>query len=418
VEKQNVSSLLEEFHSSGRFPLNMLQCNGFRDAIVIVQDSAKTEMAKIPEKYGLSIKLEVVAISREEELGTADSLRKVSDKLTGSDLLVVSGDLILEPDQLREFIDLHRLKSAALTTFLGPSPPLKGLVVPGSKSTKHKRERDLVGLAGDQICLLSAEADVEERLQVPRKVCALHPRVTVLSGLQDCHLYIMKRWILDYITANRNISTVKGELLPALVSYQFGSSRRSEYPSIEDFLPPKNISETQSKTRYQCFAYQSPNSSVCLRVNTVPVYWFANQGIVAPLLEKAGVLSFAPKAQVGERAQLSEASFGKNTVIANKTSLTKVHLGKGCKIEEKVRIINSVIMDHVIVASGSVIEDSIISDGSHVCGKIKNCLVGRSQEVNGAHENETILASDRMMEALVALQSFDPGTFQNKSFKW
>ena len=30
----------------------------------------------------------------------------------------------------------------------------------------------------------------------------------------------------------------------------------------------------------------------------VPLYWFANQGIVAPLLEKAGVLSFAPKAQV------------------------------------------------------------------------------------------------------------------------
>ena len=41
--------------------------------------------------------------------------------------------------------------SAALTTFLGPSPPLKGLVVPGSKSTKYKRERDLVGLSGDQV---------------------------------------------------------------------------------------------------------------------------------------------------------------------------------------------------------------------------------------------------------------------------
>ena len=42
----------------------------------------------------------------------------------------------------------------------------------------------------------------------------------------------------------------------------------------------------------------------------------------------------------------------------------------------------------------------------------------RCLQVNGAHENETILASDRMMEALVALQSFDPGTFQNKSFQW
>ena len=30
----------------------------------------------------------------------------------------------------------------------------------------------------------------------------------------------------------------------------------------------------------------------------VPLYWFANQGIVAPLVEKAGVPSFASKAQV------------------------------------------------------------------------------------------------------------------------
>ena len=30
----------------------------------------------------------------------------------------------------------------------------------------------------------------------------------------------------------------------------------------------------------------------------VPLYWFANQGIVAPLVEKAEVSSFASKAQV------------------------------------------------------------------------------------------------------------------------
>ena len=76
--------------------------------------------------------------------------------------------------------------------------------------------------------------------------------------------------------------------------------------------------------------------------------------------------------KVGERAQLSETRFGENTVIASKTSLSKVvswsfwlfisnrtsltlflwvildnidvinqvHLGKGCKIEEKVSFEN------------------------------------------------------------------------------
>ena len=71
-----------------RYPLHMLQCNGFTDVIVIVQvkllsvnccwytvctshheylclnmlqDSAKAEVTRIPEKHGLSIKLEVLS---------------------------------------------------------------------------------------------------------------------------------------------------------------------------------------------------------------------------------------------------------------------------------------------------------------------------------------------------------------------
>ena len=39
-------------------------------------------------------------------------------------------------------------------------------------------------------------------------------RVTVYSGLQDCHLYVMKRWILDYITANRYISFLVSSKTP------------------------------------------------------------------------------------------------------------------------------------------------------------------------------------------------------------
>ena len=37
-------------------------------------------------------------------------LFKVSDRLTGSEILVVSGDLIMEPEGLRGLTDMHRLK--------------------------------------------------------------------------------------------------------------------------------------------------------------------------------------------------------------------------------------------------------------------------------------------------------------------
>ena len=92
--------------------LNMLQSNGFTEAIVIVPDVAKNEVMKIPEKYSLSIKLDVVGISGQEDMGTADSLRIVADKLTGSDVIIVSGDLVME-ESLRGIMDLHRMKNAS-----------------------------------------------------------------------------------------------------------------------------------------------------------------------------------------------------------------------------------------------------------------------------------------------------------------
>ena len=53
----------------------MLQSAGFTEAIVIVPESARSEVAKLPEKYGLYLKLDIVGIPGQEDMGTADSLR-------------------------------------------------------------------------------------------------------------------------------------------------------------------------------------------------------------------------------------------------------------------------------------------------------------------------------------------------------
>ena len=45
------------------------------------------------------------------------------------------------------------------------------LEVPGSKSTKYKKERDLVGLAGQRLCLFKAEADVEDEICISIRQC-------------------------------------------------------------------------------------------------------------------------------------------------------------------------------------------------------------------------------------------------------
>jgi len=229
------------------YPLNMLQTNGFTEAIVLVPESAKQEVNKLQERYNLSIKLDIVGIPGQEELGTADSLRLISEKLTGSHIVIVSGDLILE-EGMRGMVDMHRMNNAAFTAMLSKSMfDLKNIVVPGAKSTKYKKERDLIGLAGDQLCLFSAEADVEEEVKMSKKVLRSMARMTVHSNLQDAHLYIMAKWVCDYIIHDKNISTIKGELLPILIKKQFSKVKQTtDIPdcdnarrSILDFVPTK-----------------------------------------------------------------------------------------------------------------------------------------------------------------------------------
>ena len=320
-------------------------------------DTVKTEVSKIPEKYDLSLKLDVVPISSQDaELGTADSLRFVHEKLTGGDVMIVSGDVILDDGDVRGLVELHRTRSAAMTCLLSRScVDLKAVSVPGAKTTKYKREGDLIGLKEDHLVFFTAEADVEEEeVRVSSKVLQRVGNLTVKSNLVDAHIYIFKKWICDYIASDKNISTIKGELLPILVRKQFSKAKTvencDEKSSLVDFVVPDGFTSPKmefSPLLYSCFAYTS--EAPCYRVNTMPTYWHCNTALRA-------TTRLDPSALVGEKASLTDCSVGRDCSIADKTTLTGVSLGQGCKVEEKVRISNCVLMDNVLVKTGSVLE--------------------------------------------------------------
>ena len=52
------------------------------EAIVVVQDNFKHEIASLPAKHGLKIKLDIVVIPKTaDDFGTADSLRFIHEKI-------------------------------------------------------------------------------------------------------------------------------------------------------------------------------------------------------------------------------------------------------------------------------------------------------------------------------------------------
>lgn len=133
------------------YPLHKLQQLGFNgmyfeskasafyikyvlDVILIVAENQKTEIQNAIDKTNLNIKVDYFPIG-DEDLGTADSLRLIHEKIR-SDVLVLSCDLVTDVN-LSEVVNLFRQHDASLCALLFHPSSTEQVVVPGPKA-KHK----------------------------------------------------------------------------------------------------------------------------------------------------------------------------------------------------------------------------------------------------------------------------------------
>jgi translation initiation factor eIF-2B subunit gamma len=75
-----------------------------------------------------------------------------------------------------------------------------------------------------------------------------YPHMNLSATLQDAHIYIFKRWVKDLICKNKNISSLKSDLLPVLVKMQWQSNLRKKEGLDE------RISRLQAILRISSFA--------------------------------------------------------------------------------------------------------------------------------------------------------------------
>ncbi|KAJ8977212.1 hypothetical protein NQ317_015387 [Molorchus minor] len=180
------------------YPLHKLQSAGFSDVILIVLETQRNEIQGTLEKIDLDIKIEYVTISDNEDLGTADSLRLISDKLK-SDVIVLSCDIVSDVN-LRSVIDLFRTHDASIASMLLHPQPKETIVVPGPKS-KHKPERDLIGIDEEtsRLVFLASASDFEGELPLPISLLRKHTNLKMYSNLIDTHVYVLKNWVIKYL---------------------------------------------------------------------------------------------------------------------------------------------------------------------------------------------------------------------------
>lgn len=105
----------------------------------------------------------------------------------------------------------------------------------------------------------------------------------------DAHLYVFAKWVIDFVTVEKSISTIKGELIPFLVRKQFsflntpGRSQQLRKIVEENYGPLAEKSGQFGGNPLKCFAYVLPpddgEKNLCVRANTTQIYCEANRRI-------------------------------------------------------------------------------------------------------------------------------------------
>uniref|UniRef100_A0A9J7X7Y9 Translation initiation factor eIF2B subunit gamma n=1 Tax=Cyprinus carpio carpio TaxID=630221 RepID=A0A9J7X7Y9_CYPCA len=211
------------------YPLNLLERVGFEEVIVITtKEVQKALSADHRLKTDVKMRLDVVCIQEEADMGTADALRHIQQKIK-TDILVVSCDLITDV-ALHEVVDLFRAHSATLSMLMSKVHEFTE-TVPGQKGKKKAGEqRDFVGVdvTGKRLLFMANEADLDEGLVFRKSIMRKHPRMLIKTGLLDAHLYCLKRSVVDFLVHNKSVTSIRGELVPYLVRKQFSKSLNSQ----------------------------------------------------------------------------------------------------------------------------------------------------------------------------------------------
>ncbi|XP_025198720.1 translation initiation factor eIF-2B subunit gamma [Melanaphis sacchari] len=410
------------------YPLKLLENAGFRDTKIIVADNYASDIQEEVDQLGFEINLSFVPIPSDEDWGTADSLRHISDYII-TDVIVISCDLITDID-LHQVLNIYRNNNASLVSlYFSPSQDEQCVfTVPGLKS-KNKFEKDIIGYDSktSRLLLMASASDYEETMPISSSLLKKCSNLTLCSKLLDSHMYIMKRWLVNYLVKDINISTLKGELLPFVVKKQLSKHSKNIEPSekcIEDEEDEKpdifNISkESDIETNIRsmsCFGNISNfeeiikcyacviDSNIGIRANTLYDYCRINK-----IIHKLNINLGDEKDKISPDAEILSNQFdketcfvGPNTKIMEKTSIKSSTIGSRCTINSKTRITDCILMNGVTIEERCVLHNCIVCHDAVISAgcELKDCLISGNFKVppGGKHYNEVLTAMERLME--------------------
>ncbi|XP_065069991.1 translation initiation factor eIF2B subunit gamma-like isoform X1 [Rhopilema esculentum] len=416
------------------YPINNLHKHGFDEFIIVVLRSKENMFSQaLKPCCDKKIKFNFVTIPDDEDLGTAESLKFIKDKIE-TDTIIVSCDLITDVP-FHRLADVHRTHDATLSVLMAPRVEVqqeKEANKGGKIKTKDNEQgqKDFISIdrQEDRLLFMLNEADLDvDSISIKKSLLKRYPSMMIQNDLVDSHMYIMKKWLIDFIAENRSFESLKADAIPYVINKQFSKAKQKEQ---QNDLNSSMASLTECNTKPDIFSFareddvrssvrlwsvhgDSGNSSECsgvirchgyvaddnltVRINDLPAYTHINREItklLPTILQNQDFAKIHSTVHVKEKSQIgSDCIVGESVSISENVSIKKSTIGKHCKIGSKVKISNSVVMEYVTIEDGCSIQGSVICNYAYIKenSNLKDCQVGANINVRGDHNKELLV---------------------------
>jgi len=428
------------------YVVNYLEKSGFRNLIVVVRSNVSAKVSQVLHSLFSNVSFDVVSLPDDQDVGTVDALRLVKGKIK-TDVLIVSSDMMTDIP-LHQLVDTHRTYDANLTAMFAKRVELQQ--PEATKIDKKKKPvdpnygtRDLVAVDSKEsrLLFLSNEADLEEEnMCIKKSTLKKYPHIRIETELTDCHLYIMKKWLVHYLANNSTFENIKSDFVPYVIRKQFSKPKKaspaynnsnkdlsflaedaevlsSSSTSEKDIFSYCEVSEVSKylqewsgydgrclNDKIKCHAFIS--EGFCLRVNTLPTYAHINRQITKfkdTIASSADLQVVHPSTTLSGKSQIgNDCLIGKSVTVGNNVTIKKSVVGEHCKIYSNVKISNCILMNGCTVEDGCTLQGSVICDGAVVgpnCSLL-NCQVASGHCVgeNSEVKNEAIVQEEMEFE--------------------
>ncbi|KAH8080294.1 UDP-3-O-glucosamine N-acyltransferase [Cristinia sonorae] len=431
-------------------PLMWLEASDIRDVLLICpapHRSAISHFLHSDSSAFPSLRIDLQAYDETQDLsvGTCTVLKHFSSKIK-QDFLILPCDFVPHPSvPLTRLLNKFRTEttydgSIATAFFFEPRRAEKGSV-PDEWGIENTTLPVMWDEKSGTLLYVDTPDEVDkngELLEVNMSLLSRYPRAKLSAGLQDSHVYICRRAVLDLLQEKPRFESIREELIPWLCTLQYHGGKRAKYqnalssitntPSHAIALRHATLHDEvklhfSQQERYG-FTHSAASSQdedgevdveiptslrvgvvvhrssegYSARANNLHSYLELNRHFLS---QSSYTLPTDPesRALIDAKAQISADSMvGHTTKVGERTTIKKSIIGKHCVIGKMARIVGCIIFDHCVIADGVKLDGCILGTNTSVGVKaeLSKCVTQAGYEISAgeSYRNEKLEVSD------------------------